>query len=235
MKRITVLFFLLTLASPATAKVYITVDGIVDPADHRIVLGPSQVVTIGLFGDGSTLPPWDAFLVVQGPGAIYTGDVNMLYPGSLSYCKGYAEVCLDTELCASIRERFPSLSDLCKIGFADADGPPLEGFLLDGILFHCQGDGSIILTLCSPDFTIIYDEQAIVGSATGGMCPCPWCYLASPALLSHWKLDEEEGPVVYDSADYHNGLAFGAQWCQGVLLGALSFDGTDDYVQVGDD
>jgi len=235
MKRIAVLFFLLALACPATGKVYISVNGIVDPADHSIVLRPSDIVTLGLFGDGSTPPPWDAFLVVQGPGTIYTGDVNILYPGSLSYCKGYAEVCQDTELCASIRERFLWLSDLCAVGFAHADAPPpLEGFLLDGIVLHCEGDGSVILTLCSPDFTIIYDEQAIAGSGTGGSM-CPWDLYEPPVLLSHWKLDEEEGPVVYDSASYHNGLVFGAQWCDGLVVHALSFDGAGDYIQVGDD
>jgi len=58
---------------------------------------------------------------------------------------------------------------------------------------------------------------------------------ADPSLLAWWKLDEGTGVTVLDSSDYGNGgtLANGPQWVPGNDGGALYFDGTDDYVDLG--
>ncbi len=56
------------------------------------------------------------------------------------------------------------------------------------------------------------------------------------ALVGHWKLDEKKGPIAYDSSGNQNhGVVYGdAVWQPkaGVLRGALSFDGVDDYVEL---
>jgi hypothetical protein len=52
-------------------------------------------------------------------------------------------------------------------------------------------------------------------------------------LLSHWKLDETTGTTASDSADGNPGTVYGAQWVTGRLGGALSFDGVNDYVNLG--
>ena len=52
-------------------------------------------------------------------------------------------------------------------------------------------------------------------------------------LIAHWKLDETEGTIAYDSAGSHNGSAHGNPIWQptgGNLGGALRLDGVDDYV-----
>ncbi|MCH7559369.1 MAG: LamG domain-containing protein [Planctomycetes bacterium] len=53
-------------------------------------------------------------------------------------------------------------------------------------------------------------------------------------LVAHWKLDEGTGTTANDiSGNGHHGtLTNGAQWTTGNLGGAVSFDGTDDYVSV---
>jgi hypothetical protein len=57
---------------------------------------------------------------------------------------------------------------------------------------------------------------------------------AEPNLVSWWKLDEGSGTTAYDSADGHNGtLVNGPVWVNGQIDGALSFDGADDYVNLG--
>jgi hypothetical protein len=57
---------------------------------------------------------------------------------------------------------------------------------------------------------------------------------AEPNLVSHWKFDEGSGTTVYDSADSHDGtLVNGPVWTTGQIDGALSFDGADDYVDLG--
>jgi len=55
-----------------------------------------------------------------------------------------------------------------------------------------------------------------------------------PNLISHWKFDEGEGSIAYDSVGNNHGTIHGAQWTVGQINGALSFDGANDYVRVGD-
>jgi hypothetical protein len=54
-----------------------------------------------------------------------------------------------------------------------------------------------------------------------------------PHLLAHWKLDETEGDVAYDSAATNDAVIFGDAFWQpdiGRFEGALQFDGVDDYI-----
>ncbi|MGD2093813.1 MAG: PASTA domain-containing protein [Phycisphaerales bacterium] len=53
-------------------------------------------------------------------------------------------------------------------------------------------------------------------------------------LIAHWKLDETEGEIAYDSVGINDGFLMGdPQWSAGVLDGALDFDGDGDYVDCG--
>ena len=49
-------------------------------------------------------------------------------------------------------------------------------------------------------------------------------------LIAHWKLDSD----ATDSAGTNDGIIYGAVSTAGKIDGALSFDGVDDYVDVGD-
>jgi len=52
-------------------------------------------------------------------------------------------------------------------------------------------------------------------------------------LIAHWKLDETEGDIAYDSAANCDGTLMGGSVWQpngGMVAGALQFDGIDDYV-----
>ncbi len=58
--------------------------------------------------------------------------------------------------------------------------------------------------------------------------------------VAQWKMDEGEGRIVYDSTTNNNdgtlvlaGSATSSAWVSGKYGGALSFDGTDDYVSCG--
>ena len=53
--------------------------------------------------------------------------------------------------------------------------------------------------------------------------------------IAHWTFDEGQGDTVYDAADGHDGTVHGATWTTGVIGGALSFDGSNDYVSIPDD
>ncbi|MDD5518382.1 MAG: LamG domain-containing protein, partial [Candidatus Omnitrophica bacterium] len=60
--------------------------------------------------------------------------------------------------------------------------------------------------------------------------------------VAHWKFDEGSGTTVYDSTSnnndgtmYYMSTSTGGGWVQGKNGTALSFDGSDDYVQVSAD
>ncbi len=52
------------------------------------------------------------------------------------------------------------------------------------------------------------------------------------SAIAHWKLDERRGSTAYDSAGENDGIVYGAQWTTGKADGALSFDGSDDWVSI---
>ena len=57
----------------------------------------------------------------------------------------------------------------------------------------------------------------------------------SEGLVGWWSFDEGSGTIAYDrSGNNNNGtLINGPTWTQGKVGGALSFDGVDDYVDIG--
>jgi len=60
-------------------------------------------------------------------------------------------------------------------------------------------------------------------------------HVREPALLGHWSFDNQSDPFADDSGKGRNGTPYGGPtWtAQGKLGGAMSFDGTDDWIQVG--
>ncbi|MHC4544908.1 MAG: LamG domain-containing protein, partial [Planctomycetota bacterium] len=58
---------------------------------------------------------------------------------------------------------------------------------------------------------------------------------ASGSLVAHWRLDEVTGLTASDSSgNGHDGtLVNGPVWVTGYFDGALNFDGSDDYVDIG--
>ncbi len=52
--------------------------------------------------------------------------------------------------------------------------------------------------------------------------------------VAHWDLDERFGSTAYDDVGNNNGTIYGAKRVDGIGGGALSFDGSGDYVRVRD-
>ncbi len=61
--------------------------------------------------------------------------------------------------------------------------------------------------------------------------------VANAELVGYWKFDEGSGNVAYDLSDYTNdGTINGApKWVSGKIGAALEFDGSDDYIDCGND
>jgi len=54
-------------------------------------------------------------------------------------------------------------------------------------------------------------------------------------LISHWKLDDGSGTAARDSAGINDGTLKGdSKWAEGWVIGAVEFDGADDYIDCGE-
>jgi len=56
---------------------------------------------------------------------------------------------------------------------------------------------------------------------------------AVDGMVSYWKFDEGGGNIAHDSAGGNDATLYGPTWATGIVGGALSFDGCDDYVYAG--
>jgi len=54
-------------------------------------------------------------------------------------------------------------------------------------------------------------------------------------IVAHWTFDDVSGGRASDSVGDSHGTVHGAIWTDGILEGALEFDGADDYVDCGND
>jgi hypothetical protein len=74
------------------------------------------------------------------------------------------------------------------------------------------------------------DETAAGGYVTKGDV---WSFTTFRAIAAWWKFDEGTGTIAYDSVGNNNGTVYGATWTTGKIAGALSFNGTSNYVDCG--
>ena len=75
------------------------------------------------------------------------------------------------------------------------------------------------------------DEKGPVCSTKGTV----WRFttLETNGPVAWWKFDEGTGTIAHDSAGSNNGTIYGATWTTGQIAGALSFNGTSNYVDCG--
>ncbi len=174
MKKLLILVMVLAMASLASATLKISVNGTVDPPDTEVILAPSDHAVIDVWGDGATGAGM-FWLVANGPGTTVGG--SLIYLGSLSslytYAPGTGDGWEDSEPGAGdgIQSWLMSLGYGQVMGasfmtLADGAAPPLplQGTLVDGIDFHCEAPGDVVLSLISVDelgAITLFDSQII--------------------------------------------------------------------------
>ena len=93
------------------------------------------------------------------------------------------------------------------------------------------------------DTEYLYEVSAVNGAGLEGPRSLPLLATTLPdsggpsaagGLVGFWKLDDGSGATASDaSGNGHDGLVDGASWTQGIVGGALHFDGDDDGVDLG--
>jgi hypothetical protein len=156
-KSLLILMLVLGLASAANANLLISVNGVVDPPETEVTLTPSQTAVIDIMGDGRATGV-DFFLIPDATGNVSNGV--MLYPGNLSSLITYTK---GDGICDWLNENgYPGAKSAVYMGFGNVPDPmPLDGKLVDEIIFHCVAPGDSVLTLVSADLTTVEDIQII--------------------------------------------------------------------------
>jgi hypothetical protein len=152
---------LMGVTSLANAGMYISVNGVIDPPDTEIWLGPSDLVTIDLYA-GLEMPQGSYYLGIS-LSSPATGDLNIDnavppgggYPGESSDVRW-----LDDEEIAGILGVYNPFVEAVLIDTVEPMDPVI-GLLVDGILFHCAGPpGDVMLALFDQDGNLL-DTQVI--------------------------------------------------------------------------
>ena len=144
MKKLLVLSLVLGLASlAAAATVELTIDGMVNPIDSEIVLMPSESLILGVNGAiAGGADSANMMLVLVGPATL--DGANAVYGGNPDLSGPFDPIYLDYYFLPAVgRVGAPAYA-----GYV-SDLAAVAGQLLDGIVFHCEGEGDVIVELYS--------------------------------------------------------------------------------------
>jgi len=93
-----------------------------------------------------------------------------------------------------------------------------------------QPDGKIVVT--GQAYNGI-DDDVIVLRLENSICVSD----ESPGInnpIAHWPMDEGSGDIVHDIDNRHNGVLHNGSWTEGLINGALDFNGLNTYIDMGD-
>ena len=76
---------------------------------------------------------------------------------------------------------------------------------------------------------VLHEDAELYGEAAANRATTD----TSDGLVAHWTFDEGQGDLARDAAGENDGKISGATWTKGIRGGALSFDGQDDLVLIG--
>lgn len=172
-----ILALVLCVPGPAGAILTISIDQELALPGTEIWLNRGDEAVLEVTGDASTSVPLEGFFYVEGPGSIR--GHTMAYAGTGSeYCDleelALAAGITSEETLAEYRTSTGrNLSDMSKWVLKDSQNPerPLTGVLMANIMFKCEGEGDVLLTLETddewttyPNYTIIIHQAAVTNT-----------------------------------------------------------------------
>lgn len=157
----------LFLARPANAVLTVLANGEAKLPGSELWLNRGDEVVLEVTGDGTTPEPLEGFFFVEGPGSI-AGHI-LIYPGAaseyldLEQVADAMEMTVEEALAVFTASTARDLSDLSKWVLADGGsaGEQLAGLLIGDIVFRCEGDGDVLLTLETDDEWTTYPDYTI--------------------------------------------------------------------------
>ncbi len=148
MRRLLLVVTFMCLCSTANAALLFSVDGVVNPPDTEVTMMMSDIVTIGIFGDG------------QSPENTYLMGLTINSPASLDISGAGGNVYWIDE--PGLAEMLGLQNPFVGIDLISWPPEPLLGTLVDNIRLHCEGLGDMVLMLFdSGDPPMVMDSQVL--------------------------------------------------------------------------
>ncbi|MHC4068563.1 MAG: LamG domain-containing protein, partial [Planctomycetota bacterium] len=188
------------------------------------------LVVVCLFSSPVYSQPWDGNGIEGDPYQIWDVADMQAIGADANYWDAHFELMADIDLGAYTGTSFNVIGNDVNAftGVFDGNGHTISNFTYDsngvdyvGLFGYVDDPSAEIkdLGLLDPNISVVGDSVL-------------------DGLFSWWRFDEGNGTIAYDSAgDNHGTVVSGPNepnWTNGQIGGALSFDGEDDYVDMGD-
>ena len=142
MRKLLTLMLVLAMASVASAGMFISVNGVVDPEETSITLvAPSGEAIIDIHGVDHA--PGAFYLGVKAgdPGSLDATNAVIYYQGSSTGVYNESDSSIAGMLNIDMPYVFMNLTDVAVPALQ------LDGLLVDDIVFHCDDIGDVLITL----------------------------------------------------------------------------------------
>lgn len=147
MKKVLIVFAVLAMASVANATLSLSLNGNIDLADSEIYLNISDVAVIDVHSQGERAV-WTNIVVLQGLGVRDMSSMSIV-------ALGIDEFVMDLTTDPDFRSFVEGAGYVNPFGIAYSElvhvsGEPMaipDGTMIDGIKFHCEGEGDVIVSL----------------------------------------------------------------------------------------
>jgi len=145
-KMLLVVLTVLAMATVANAAIKLSIDGVVDPPDTQIVLMPSETVIIDVHSDTTKL----TYLITKGQMSTWEQTVVSLPSPDKADLIPYLE-----------EMGYHGITEILGIDILDTSDPFTQpnGKVVDGLVFHCEGLGEVVLTLFDADLGVLDSQQ----------------------------------------------------------------------------
>jgi hypothetical protein len=166
----------MTSMSMADAQLWLEVNG-EGGYVTEITIAPSDHVVISLWGDGRALQGWYVMGIVSGDygggsgsGTLNIDNATITYGGN-DVGMGWAKANGDSFDWTVDGDGIEMM--LTDRVMPPATPNPLLGLLVDGIDFHCDSDGDVVLALGNGDFEVWMDTAVTIHQVTAPVIPEP--------------------------------------------------------------
>ena len=165
-KKMVAVMLVLGLTSVARASFLISVDGVVNPPDTSIEIGPSEHVQLGIHTDGQEHKEqlWlicEGSGMLQGPG-VFNPNIDWSVAISTLYTLGDGSGICEWLADPGYTEGYPDVTSAIYPEMAPSYAGNLPaGMLIDQIPLLCTGYGDVVISFVRGDLEVVFDTQII--------------------------------------------------------------------------
>jgi len=147
MKKVLIVLTVLAMTSVANATLSLSVNGLIDVPDSEIIVRPSDVVVIDVHSQGEKAV-WTNIVVIQGEA---DADLSNMWIVPLGIDEFVTDLTADPDFRAFVEGAgYMNPEGIAYSELVHVSGTPMDipnGVMIDGIRFHCERQGDVIVSL----------------------------------------------------------------------------------------